>query len=292
MPPLHLTVVGACFMDYVSFVDRFPQGGETLHANSFQKGYGGKGGNMAMMIGKLGGKCRMVGCVGTDGDGLDYVNNFKKEGIDTADLKRVDGECTGIANIAVDKHGENTIVICPNATNRVTPQFVASTKWLDGTDIVICQNEVPLATNLWTLETAAKAGKMTVFVPAPAPTPEQVPLMRPVMQYVSIMAPNQHEASILLGYPVNGLEEGKKAALDLRDRIMNKDSQVIITMGSQGAIVLERHATAAVHVPASPVPKEKVIDTTGAGDCFAGSMAYFLSTGCSLMDAVRKVCTY
>eukprot|EP01061_Rhynchopus_euleeides_P009248 TRINITY_DN18382_c0_g1_i1.p1 TRINITY_DN18382_c0_g1~~TRINITY_DN18382_c0_g1_i1.p1 ORF type:complete len:352 (+),score=139.63 TRINITY_DN18382_c0_g1_i1:75-1058(+) len=286
--PKHMTVLGACFMDYVSFVDRFPSGGETLHANSFQKGFGGKGANMAVIIGKLGGRCRMVGAVGADGDGADYIQNFKREGIETDCVVQREGQTTGLANIVVDSHGENTIVICPNATGTISPEWVASTSWLEGTDMVICQNEVPLATNLWALRKASEAGKMTVYVPAPAPTPEQLPELHPVMKFVSIFAPNQHEASLMLGYEVKGIEEGKRAALDLRNRVMNEDSQVIITMGSQGAIVLEKFAKEAVHVPGTAVPKADVVDTTGAGDCFAGSMCYFLSVGHGLMESVKR----
>ena len=290
--PLHMTVLGACFMDYVSFVDRFPSGGETLHANSFQKGFGGKGANIAVMIGKLGGRCAMVGAVGNDGDGKDYVANLQKEGIDTANVAQLSGESTGIANIAVDAAGENTIVICPNATGKITSEWVGTTSWLNSTDIVVCQNEVPLQTNLWALQKASEAGKTTVYVPAPAPSPDQISLLRPVMKYVSYFTPNQHEASIMLGYEVNGIEAGKRAAVDLRDRIMNPSSQVVITMGKDGAIVLAKGETTARHVPGVSVPREKVVDTTGAGDCFAGSMCYFLSLGLGLIEAVQRVCFF
>eukprot|EP01064_Diplonema_japonicum_P035164 TRINITY_DN7536_c0_g1_i1.p1 TRINITY_DN7536_c0_g1~~TRINITY_DN7536_c0_g1_i1.p1 ORF type:complete len:317 (+),score=114.09 TRINITY_DN7536_c0_g1_i1:585-1535(+) len=289
MTSKHMTVVGACFMDYVSYVDRFPMAGETLHVNDFKKGFGGKGANQAVMMGKLGGRVRMVGLVGTDGDGEEYLKNFEREGIETKYVTKVEGESTGLAKILVDKTGENTIVICPNATKKVSVEHMKGLDWMEGTDMVVCQNEVPLDANLWALEQASKAGKQTVYIPAPAPTPEQLPKLLPVMQYVSVIAPNQHEASIMLGYTVNGIEEGKKAVLDLREKVLkNASSAVIITMGGDGCIVLEPNCTTAVHVPASKIPKEHIIDTTGAGDCFAGSFCYYLSTGCSLLDAVTK----
>eukprot|EP01062_Namystynia_karyoxenos_P025321 TRINITY_DN19948_c0_g1_i1.p1 TRINITY_DN19948_c0_g1~~TRINITY_DN19948_c0_g1_i1.p1 ORF type:complete len:348 (+),score=105.03 TRINITY_DN19948_c0_g1_i1:88-1131(+) len=288
--PKGITVVGACFIDYISYVDRFPQGGETLHCNLFQKGFGGKGANQAVMCGRLGGRCKMVGMVGADGDGAEYLENFKREGIDTTSVVRCTGESTGLAKILVDKSGENLIVICPNATGRISVEHLQKTapQWLAGTDIVVCQNEVPLDANLYALEAASKAGKMTVFVPAPAPTPEQLPKMRPAMKYVSIFTPNQHEAAIMLGTTVRGVQQGLQAAVDLRDRVLRPDSQVCITMGSDGAIVLEQGAAQAVHVPPFPVPKEQVVDTTGAGDCWAGALCYFLSIGEGLLKAAEK----
>eukprot|EP01065_Artemidia_motanka_P008672 TRINITY_DN1436_c0_g4_i1.p1 TRINITY_DN1436_c0_g4~~TRINITY_DN1436_c0_g4_i1.p1 ORF type:complete len:366 (+),score=100.45 TRINITY_DN1436_c0_g4_i1:65-1099(+) len=285
-----VTVVGACFMDYVSYVDRFPKGGETLHCNSFQKGFGGKGANQAVIVGKLGGNCRMVGRVGTDGDGADYIQNFRKEGISTEFVDRVPGKSTGLAKILVDRSGENLIVICPNATDEVTVPFLKQTapRWLSGSDIIVCQNEVPLDANLFALEAASTAGKKTVFIPAPAPTPEQLPRVRPAMKFVSLFTPNQHEAAVMLGYPVNGVADGLRAAVDLRDKVMQPDSEVCITMGKDGAIVLEKGAKQAVHVPPFPVPRELVIDTTGAGDCWAGSLCYFISVGESLLTAAAK----
>eukprot|EP01060_Flectonema_neradi_P034569 TRINITY_DN60_c2_g3_i1.p1 TRINITY_DN60_c2_g3~~TRINITY_DN60_c2_g3_i1.p1 ORF type:complete len:338 (+),score=84.34 TRINITY_DN60_c2_g3_i1:61-1074(+) len=284
----HMTVVGACFMDYVSYVERFPQGGETLHAESFQKGFGGKGANMAVIIGRLGGRVSMVGKVGGDGDGSDYIKNFKNQNVETSKVGIDTNHNTGLAKILVDKSGENLIVISPNATSTVDPTFLQSTNWLEGTDIVVCQNETPLTTNLWALEQASKAGKTTVFVPAPAPSPDQLDKLRPVMKYVSIFAPNQHEASLMLQYPVEGVEAGLRAAVDLRKKLMRPNTCVIITMGSSGSAVLDSSMSEAVHIPASPVPREKVIDTTGAGDCYAGSLCYFISTGSSVIDAVKK----
>ena len=284
----HMTVVGACFMDYISYVERFPEGGETLHATSFAKGFGGKGANMAVIIGRLGGKVSMVGKVGGDGDGSDYINNFKKQNVETSKVGIDQNHSTGLAKILVDKTGENLIVISPNATSTVNPSFLESQQWLKSTDMVICQNETPLETNLWALEQASKAGKKTVFVPAPAPSPSQLDKLKPVMKYVSIFAPNQHEASLMLGYPVKGVEAGLRAAGDLREKLMKSDSCVIITMGSSGSAVLDSTMKTAVHIPAISVPKSDVVDTTGAGDCFAGSLCYFISTGLSLIDAVKK----
>eukprot|EP00659_Diplonema_papillatum_P020021 gene20021-30813_t len=288
MPPQHVTIVGACFMDYVSYVDRFPKGGETLHANHFQRGFGGKGANQAVMIGRLGGRVRMVGKVGADGDGVSYLKNFETEGVETAFVQQVPKQATGLAKIVVDKSGENTIVICPNATNEVTKEFLQSVDWLKGTDMVVCQNEVPLESNLYAIEQASKAGKVTVYIPAPAPSPSQVKVLRQYMQYVSIFMPNQHEAGIMLGSVVKGVDEGKRAALALRKQLLKPDARVIITLGSQGAIVLDKNNTSAVHVSAANVPSDKVIDTTGAGDCFTGAFCYYLSIGDTLINAVKK----
>ena len=96
-----LVVLGACFMDYIAYVPRLPKAGETLHSDSFQKGFGGKGANQAVMAARLGCEVSMVSAVGMDGDGKGYITSLAKEKVDTKLIDRVRGQSTGLAMITV-----------------------------------------------------------------------------------------------------------------------------------------------------------------------------------------------
>eukprot|EP00760_Papus_ankaliazontas_P038350 PhM_4_TR9095/c0_g1_i1/m.36799/K00852/rbsK, RBKS; ribokinase len=282
-----ITVLGSCFMDYVAYCDRMPKIGETLHSHTFDKGFGGKGANQAVMAGKLGGKVRMVGLVGQDGDGADYIQNFKNHGVDARHVHRVPGQATGLAMIMVDKTSHNSIMICPNATNKFSVQFLEENLagWLQGTDVLICQNEIPLDTTLHALKLASTAGVYTVFNPAPAPaTAADLAKIKPYLRYVSLFCPNESEATQICGYEIKDVDSAKRGA----EKMLSDGTgckSVLITLGSQGSVYMEKGAKEATYVPAT---KAKAVDSTGAGDCFVGTLAYFMSTGDCLGEAARK----
>lgn len=283
-----ILVVGSCFLDYVGYVDHMPQVGETMHSESFQKGFGGKGANQAVAAGRLGAKVAMISMVGTDGDGSDYIKELEKNGVNTTYMLRTGKSATGLAMILVDtKSSNNEIVICPNATNYFTPELLRAqtdnyAKILHkGLRFLICQNEIPLGTTLETIKEAHNRGVYTVFNTAPAPKPDEVKQIKPYLPHVSLFCPNEVEAALITGIKVTDTASAFRAikvlqALGVRD--------VVITLGSAGFALSENGATP-VHVTGKRV---KAVDTTGAGDCFVGSMVFFMSRGHNLLEACKR----
>lgn len=283
-----VVVVGSCFMDYVGYVDHLPQVGETMHSENFQKGFGGKGANQAVAAGRLGAKAAMVGMVGGDGDGTDYIKQLQKNGVNTTYMFRDMESASGLAMIFVDtKTSNNEIVICPNATHKFTLDLLKQrTNNFDkifpkSARFVICQNEIPLEVTLATLKEAHSRGLYTIFNAAPAPKPDEVDRIKPFLPYVSLFCPNEVEAALITGIKVTDKASAERAikalqALGIKD--------VVVTLGSAGFAVSQGGA-APIHCPAHIV---KAVDTTGAGDCFVGTMAYFLSRGHSLLEACKR----
>ncbi|KPA73496.1 putative ribokinase [Leptomonas pyrrhocoris] len=282
-----ILVVGSCFLDYVGYVDHMPQVGETMHSDSFQKNFGGKGGNQAVAAGRLGAKVAMMSMVGTDGDGSDYIKELEKNGVNTSHMLRTGKSTTGLAMIFVDKTSHNEIVINPNATHHFTPELARAqtANWSKilhkGLKYLICQNEIPLATTLEVIKEAHSRGVYTVFNTAPAPTPKEVVQIKPFLPCVSLFCPNEVEAALMTGVKVTDTESAFRAikalnALGVRD--------VVITLGAAGFALSEKGATP-VHVKGKRV---KAVDTTGAGDCFVGSMVFFLNRGHNLLDACKR----
>lgn len=130
------------------------------------------------------------------------------------------------------------------------------------------------------LKHAHAKGIYTVFNTAPAPSTEEVVKMKPFLRYVSLLCPNEHEAALMTGINVDSFATAVKAARKIQS-LGVKD--VVITLGKQGACVVEGEKT--TNVKGIVV---KAVDTTGAGDSFVGSMAYFLANGESLASACAK----
>ncbi|KAK3576330.1 hypothetical protein CHS0354_039736 [Potamilus streckersoni] len=278
---ISVTVVGSCNTDLISYVPRLPKQGETIQGSRFSMGFGGKGANQCVMAARLGAKAAMVAKVGADTFGENFIKNFKDNGINRDFVTVTDQSTTGVAPICVEEAGQNSIVIVPGANLLLSEEDVYAAKSLiTSSKVVICQLEINPQTTLAALKLAKKFGVLTIFNPAPG----LANLDTEFYTYSDIICPNETEAEILTGLPVKSIEDAKMAANILLKRGCGK---VIITLGEQGSVIATTDTSEVKHVPAQKV---KVVDTTGAGDAFIGSLAFYLAENphLGLEESVRR----
>ncbi len=270
-------VVGACNLDLISYVPRLPSIGETLHGTRFHMGFGGKGANQAVMAAKLGGDVAMVSKLGQDVFGENTLKNFQAWGVNTQHVHFTDQAFSGVAPIAVDSEGHNSIIIVTGANDLLTEEEIeAARPNIAAAQIMVCQLEIPVEIDLTALRIARQEGVKTIFNPAPA----RADLPAELYQLSDIFCPNESETELLTGMPVGTLEEAAAAARLLIER---GAGTVILTLGERGSLLVTDSTTE--HVPVESV---KALDTTGAGDSFVGSLAYFLAAGKLLTDAIKR----
>jgi ribokinase len=265
-----ICVVGASNTDLLTKVPRLPKLGETIIGTHFHIGFGGKGANQAVMAARLGGKVGIVTKLGRDVFGKATCKNYLKEGIDTDNILW-SKENSGVAPIFVDDEGHNFIVIVPGANWKLTPGDVRkSGKVIGEADVVLCQLEVPLETTIEALKLAKNA--LTIFNPAPARSlPEEI------FGLCDIVVSNEVEAEAITGVAIRSLEDGKTAIKKLRG-----SKAAIITLGERGALVAQ--GSSITEIPTMPV---KAVDSTGAGDAFVGTLAYFLAVTNDLQKSAQ-----
>jgi ribokinase len=276
-------MVGSCNVDLIARVPRLPAPGETLIGSKFQMGFGGKGANQAVMAAKLGAQVSVVSRVGRDVFGKDTERNFRELGIDTTYLGFDDNLFSGVAPITVDENtGQNSIVIVPGANYGFFAADVrAAASAIQGADVVICQLEVLMEVTLEAFRVAkASTGKPVLTILNPAPAAE---LADDLLALTDIIAPNEIEAAMLTGIATDSTEGAEAAARALQGRGVKS---VVLTLGSRGALYVEGN-NPAVMVQAEQV---QAVDTTGAGDSFVGSLAYFLGAGLPMGTAVERAC--
>jgi ribokinase len=249
-------VVGSANLDLVATTPRIPGPGETVLGNSYAEHAGGKGLNQAVAAARSGAAVAFVGCLGDDDAGRRMRAVLAGDGISDAAVG-VSGAPTGRALIVVDGNGENSIVVVPGANHDVSLPDA-----LPDAGVVLCQLEVPLDQVAQALAAGRRAGATTILNPAPA-----APLPAELLATCDIVVPNEHEVELLGGVAAL-LAAGCRA--------------VVVTRGGAGVDV---HTTEGVaHCAAFEVD---VVDTTGAGDAFCGSLAARLAAGDELNDAVR-----
>ena len=270
-------VVGACNLDLISYVPRLPNMGETLHGSRFHMGFGGKGANQAVMAAKLGGDVTMVTKLGWDIFGENTLKNFESWGVDSQHVHFTDQAFSGVAPIAVDPDGHNSIIIVTGANDLLTTDEIeAARPVIAAAQILVCQLEIPLEINMAALRLAREEGVKTIFNPAPA-RPE---LPEELCQLSDIFCPNETESELLTGKSVRTVEEAENAARVLIER---GAAIVILTLGERGSLLVTSDTTEQV-----PVESVRALDTTGAGDAFVGSLAFFLAAGKPMTDAIKR----
>ncbi len=264
-------------MDLVVRVPRLPEPGETLFGKDFSEGFGGKGANQAVLAARLGAAVRIAVKLGRDSYGDKMLQNFQREGIDTTFVGRAPG-ASGIALITVAESGENVISIVPGANSTLSPEDVMGA--VPEAKVLIAQLETPLDTTLAAFRLAKQGRTTTLLNPAPA-----AELPAELLALTDILIPNEVEAGTLSGRRVETPEDAKDAAKALLER---GPKAVVITLGGRGAL-LATTDEAPKHIPVDPA---RVVDTTGAGDAFVGSLGYFLACqpDLPLPEAVARAC--
>src|SRR5579862_7978353 len=113
--PPSVLVVGSLNVDYIASVHSLPTSGQTVAASGLIPRFGGKGANQAIAAARQGAKVRMIGCLGADDEGRAYRKRLLREGINVSGISETDRALTGTALIAVDRSGENVIIVAAGA---------------------------------------------------------------------------------------------------------------------------------------------------------------------------------
>jgi len=266
-------VVGSVNVDLVVTVPTLPSPGETITGGTFEHHGGGKSANQAVAAARLGARVGLIAAVGDDSAGSDAIAELRCEGVDVASISRLAGTPTGVALIVVDDRGENQIAVASAANQELDAGMVASA--LEA--MVLAPDGVCLLgfeVNDGAIEEAARwayrSGHRVIIDPAPARS-----LSPALIACEPILTPNTGEAKAMIG---ESSPEG--AAIELA---RSTSSPAVVTLGGQGVVVADGNFVKAF----APYDAE-VVDTTGAGDAFSGSLAVHLSQSREFSEAVKR----
>ncbi|HUP72244.1 MAG TPA: ribokinase [Acidimicrobiales bacterium] len=271
-------VVGSANVDLITYAPKLPALGETLPGSRFEQHFGGKGANQAVMAAKLGAEVTMVTRLGDDSFGRDYLDNFRRLGLDTSHVRITAEASTGVAPIWVEEEsGNNQIIVVLGANELLSADdVVAARDSITSSAVLVCQWECPLPTTMAAMRIARDAGVTTIFNPAPA----RGPLPDEIYALCDFICPNESETERLTAMPVTTIDEIERAARVLRERGARA---VLVTLGERGSMLVDDGPLAL-----APAPKAQAVDTTGAGDAFVGSFAFFLASGHAVRDAMER----
>jgi ribokinase len=269
-----VVVCGSLNMDVIVQSKRRPAAGETILDGKVSFLPGGKGSNQAIAAARLGAKTAMLGAVGDDVFGRTLRDALADNGVDGSGVKMVRGDSTGVAVIQVAE-GDNAITGAAGANARFARSMIKR-KPRRG-EIWVAQFETPLATTDRVFAEARAAGARTILNLAP-----MVPHPARLLRLVDIAVLNEIELTQATGVKITA-GSAERAIIAACDKLRGRGARTVIaTLGSRGLIVVTSEGATAL-----PGLKAKVVDTTGAGDCFVGALAARLATGADIVDAAR-----
>jgi ribokinase len=258
-----MTVVGGINQDVTVRVARRPVPGETVVGDGPATSGGGKGANMAVAAARAGADVVLCGAVGDDAAGREQVEALRVTGVDVSRVATRDDHATGVALIVVTPDGENAIVVGAGANATIADDEVGAA--CAGAAVVLGQTEVGPGPVDAAARAVAAAGGRLVLSPAPV-----VPLAAETLALADPLVVNEEEATELAG---------AADATTVRERTGARS--VVVTLGSAGAQLADADGTRTV-----PSPRVDAVDTTGAGDVLAGTLAAALAEGAGLDQAL------
>ena len=236
-------VVGSVNMDLTFDVSTLPRPGETVLASSLTYAPGGKGGNQAVAAAHAGAQVQFVGAVGDDAAAEQLRAHLLVNDVGLDGTVAVPGP-SGTAIIVVDASAENTIVVAPGANGQLTLAEAAVRSIIADCDVLLTQLEIPVPTAVAAAREARSAGAVVMVNASPAGQ-DQSPLAE-LAAVADVVIANEPEA----------------------DEWPWQPTHFVVTLGARGARYIGADDEFWV-----PAPAVGAVDTTGAGDVFAGVLA-------------------
>ena len=250
---------GSCNIDYVYSLDHIVNPGETERTSTMNVFPGGKGLNQSIAVARAGAKIWHAGCIGAEGQMLKDL--LADNGVDVTYLKTVDAK-NGHAIIQVNAEGENSIFIYPGSNDMVTKDFIDEVlDNFDAGDILLLQNEISNVPYI--IERAYRKQMCIIF--NPSPINEKIKAIDfGMLSYIIL---NTVEAK-----EISSCATAEESIMFFKNKYPSL--KVMLTLGSKGCVYIDSKNE--LHQSAFKV---KVVDTTGAGDTFAGYFVAELAAG-------------
>jgi ribokinase len=251
-------VVGSVNLDQSFTVGALPQPGETILASSLSSAPGGKGGNQAVAAARAGASVQLVAALGDDAAAAQLRAHLLGNDVGLDGTVTVPGP-SGAAVIVVDARAENTIVVAPGANAHLSMATAHARQAVAAAEVVLMQLEIPVDAVLAAARVGREAGAVVMVNASPSGAdPTELAALARVVDVVIV---NEVEANEW-HWPVDHL---------------------VITFGASGAA--HRGTERNFRTPAPPV---EAVDTTGAGDVFAGVLA--AEWHCGPEVALKRAC--
>ena len=287
---LDVVAIGNAIVDLLCFVDN-----DFLAVNGLKKGTmqqiteqestrllslvtpsfccaGGSAANSIAGIASLGGQSAFIGCVNNDDFGQIFIKSICENGIRFATPPIENGPKTGVCIVFITPDAERTMATYLGASielgvDNISSEIVANSKitYLEG---YLFDPPTAQEANIKAAKIAKEAGQIVAMGLC-----DVICIERHRSTFVDFI---KHNVDILIANNIEALSFMETQDLDVAISELSKlADHVVITTGSEGSLIVTDKEVHQI----DPLNVENIIDTTGAGDLYAGGFLYGISQG-------------
>lgn len=262
---MSVLVVGNLVLDLLAWPVEDIRWDGTVWVEQFTRSVGGNGANTSYTLAKLGADVALAGAVGKDREGLELLEILTAAGVDISRVKKL-ALPTPTTMALVKRAGSRAFVHRPGASRAALRKLIP----MQGFSHLHVANPfgVPALRTLAPafLKKARGRGMTTSLDTGWDSKGEWGQVILPCLEFVDVLFVNEEEAKLITG------ERSWPAAVRALPA-----GHVVLKRGQRGAVI------DGITVPAYPV---QAIDSTGAGDVFAGAFLASWTRGNSMEQAV------
>jgi len=273
-----LVTYGDIVVEADAQVEAIPKAGQDAIVNDLRFLPGGSAPNCAAVAANLGATARFIGLVGQDAFGKMLVQDLEQHSVDISALRQVAGP-TAVAIIIIDRTGERTFLSFRGAGASVPYGSLPASILRMGDCLHISaysfQTTHSRDTALGLMAVAREVGAAISVDPSFHFARRVMDQYRHVLNNLDFFFPNKEEAFL-----ITETQDPAEAAERLRNLGIKT---VLLKLGADGCLIATEAGIS--RIPAYSAPR--VVDTTGAGDAFAGGFLAATMKGCPLEEAAR-----
>lgn len=270
-------VVGSLHMDLIATAEVLPTPGSSVTGDSFTRSPGGKAGNQAVQLARLGIPTSLVARIGSDPFGDELAAAMSTNAVDRSLVVRDPVLPTG-ASTVLSAAGEYLSVIVPGASAALRRSDLDDIPL--SVEVVVSQLELPADVTSMVAGWSVERRIPLVLNASPLPARLDKTTAATVAS-AQTLAVNRAEASLLAQRDVASAADAHLAAEAIMARYGG--DVILITLGSAGALC--RHPAGIDYHPGWPV---MVVDTVGSGDAFLAAFVASRLGGRSVPLALER----
>ena len=280
----NISIIGAGVVDVlVGAVDEKIFARSSTPADFVKISFGGDALNEAIVLSRLGKKVQWISKVGDDDAGRRILNYAAENGLDTSSVAVEASLETGVNIVLVDGSGERHFLTNPRSSLRkLSAEDIIP--YVDGMADIVCLASMfvspllDIAATEKIFKLIKSKPRILAFDATRAKNGETLKDLSAILSCADYFFPNEAELATLTGEA--DVYKNIEALLSFGLKC------AVVKRGGRGCVIATKDAR--FEIPACRV--EKVLDTTGAGDCFAAGFLYALSEGQSLEECGRFAC--
>ncbi|MFA6449485.1 MAG: PfkB family carbohydrate kinase [bacterium] len=271
----HIAVVGGACVEMSFSVPSFPSQGETVYSRALLNGPGGRAIAVASDLAALGCRVFFLSSVGLDQTGSQLIADLQARRVNVDHVERVENARTDVTHSLRDEQGGGARVISGGVFSNMsrTPLFSARAL-ISACELMIVAPDIPEDTFKFAVDMAHHYG---VPVMALASPPDRLPAA--LIPQLDALIVNAAEALALTHIKADSLDGANEA---LNFLLKRGAGSAAIYLGRQGAA-----ASSALRASLFfPPPMSKIPFPADSEDAFAAGLAFALTSGAPLPEAV------